>query len=75
MNVVHEASRIASLFGIDPELAEQVGLLHDISNVIPKTKMMGMAEELLIEILEEERLFPRIVHQKLQKTWQEKHLE
>lgn len=67
IKVANEASRIASLFDIDPGLAEKAGLLHDISNVIPKAKMMNIAEELRIEILEEERQYPRIVHQKLSK--------
>jgi predicted HD superfamily hydrolase involved in NAD metabolism len=67
VKVAYEANRIASLFDIDPELAEQAGLLHDISNVIPKAKMLSITEELLIEILEEERRYPRIVHQKLSK--------
>jgi predicted HD superfamily hydrolase involved in NAD metabolism len=67
IKVANEASRIALLFDADPELAEQAGLLHDISNVIPKANMMSIAEELSIEILEEELLYPRIVHQKLSK--------
>jgi predicted HD superfamily hydrolase involved in NAD metabolism len=67
IKVANEASRIASLLDIDPELAEQAGLLHDVSNVIPIAKMMSIAEELLIEVLEEERRYPRIVHQKLSK--------
>lgn len=67
IKVADEARKIALLFDADPELAEQSGLLHDISNVIPKAQMMSMAEQLFIEILEEERRYPRIVHQKLSK--------
>jgi predicted HD superfamily hydrolase involved in NAD metabolism len=67
IKVAHEASKIALLFDADPELAEQAGLLHDISNVIPIDNMMSVAEELSIEILEEELLYPRIIHQKLSK--------
>ena len=48
--VANEASRIAILFDLDPLLAEQAGLLHDISNVIPIAEMMSAAEEVLIEI-------------------------
>jgi predicted HD superfamily hydrolase involved in NAD metabolism len=65
--VASEARRIALLFDADPLLAEQAGLLHDISNVIPIADMMSIAEELCIEILDDERRYPRIVHQKLSK--------
>jgi predicted HD superfamily hydrolase involved in NAD metabolism len=63
--VAREATRIALLFDADPLLAEQAALLHDISNVIPIAEMMSLAEELHIGILEDERQYPRIVHQKL----------
>jgi HD superfamily phosphohydrolase YqeK len=49
IKVATEASRTALLFDADPELAEQAGLLHDVSNVIPITKMMSIAKELSIE--------------------------
>lgn len=67
IKVALEASRIAISFNADPELAEQAALLHDVSNVIPKVKMMDIAEELSIEILEDELRFPWIIHQKLSK--------
>jgi predicted HD superfamily hydrolase involved in NAD metabolism len=65
--VESEAIRIAKLFNVDPELASQAALLHDISNVIPKASMIGIAEKTNIDILEEEYSFHRIIHQKLSK--------
>ncbi|WP_249861894.1 HD domain-containing protein [Paenibacillus konkukensis] len=57
--------RIATLFGLDPELAAQAAFLHDISNVIPESGMIRMAESSGIDILEEEYRYHRIIHQKL----------
>lgn len=65
--VAAEARKIAVLFHTEPELAEQAGLLHDVSNVVPGTKMMTIAASQSIELLEEEGRYPRIVHQKLSK--------
>lgn len=68
LTVASEAKRVAELLGVDPIKAEQAGLLHDISNVVPVTKMLDVAKELLIEIMEEEYKYDRIVHQKLSKA-------
>lgn len=68
LKVAAEARRVAQLYNVDPLKAEQVGLLHDISNVIPVKEMLHVAEVLSIEILPEERTYARIVHQKLSKA-------
>jgi len=68
LTVASEAKRVAELFGVDPIKAEQAGLLHDISNVVPVTKMLAVAKELSIEIMEEEYKYDRIIHQKLSKA-------
>ncbi|XOK59598.1 bis(5'-nucleosyl)-tetraphosphatase (symmetrical) YqeK [Paenibacillus elgii] len=65
--VANEAVRIATRFDLDPKLAFQAAFLHDISNVIPETSMIRIAESLGIELLEEEHRYHRIVHQKLSK--------
>jgi predicted HD superfamily hydrolase involved in NAD metabolism len=65
LQVAGEATRLAELYGVDPVAAEQAALLHDISNVIPIPNMLEVAEELSISILDEERKYSRIVHQKL----------
>ncbi|UUZ84197.1 bis(5'-nucleosyl)-tetraphosphatase (symmetrical) YqeK [Paenibacillus sp. P26] len=65
--VVREAVRIAERFDADPTLAAQAALLHDISNVIPKSNMLSTAISSSIALLEEEYRYEHIVHQKLSK--------
>ena len=45
--------------------AKIAGYLHDISAVIPNSDRIDLAEDLGIDILQEERDFPMIIHQKL----------
>ncbi|MDP4098218.1 bis(5'-nucleosyl)-tetraphosphatase (symmetrical) YqeK [Paenibacillus sp. P96] len=68
LKVANEAERVAKLYGLHPGKAKQAGLLHDISNVVPVSDMMHVAEELSLDILEEEHLYPQIIHQKLSKA-------
>ncbi|MGF9697891.1 bis(5'-nucleosyl)-tetraphosphatase (symmetrical) YqeK [Paenibacillus sp. MABNR03] len=68
LTVATEAKRVAGLFGADPQKAEQAGLLHDISNVVPVNEMLNLANGLLIEILDEENKNDRIIHQKLSRA-------
>ncbi|WP_199621298.1 HD domain-containing protein [Paenibacillus alkalitolerans] len=66
LKVADEARKIAQFY--DSSLMEksfQAALLHDISNVIPVSKMLDFAESLSIDILEDERRYARSVHQKL----------
>jgi len=63
--VANEAVRIAKLLGLDSKKVECAALLHDISNVIPISKMLEVAELLSIDLLEEEYKYDRSVHQKL----------
>lgn len=72
ISVANEAVRIANMFNLDTELASQAAFLHDISNVIPKTSMMSIAESSGIDILEEEYSYHRIIHQKLSKDMAQK---
>lgn len=65
LEVANEAIRIAQLYGFDSQKVEYAALLHDISNVIPISKMLEVAERLSIEVLEEEYKYDRSVHQKL----------
>ncbi|MFD1176672.1 bis(5'-nucleosyl)-tetraphosphatase (symmetrical) YqeK [Paenibacillus puldeungensis] len=67
LDVAAEAVRIANLFSMDPQKVECAALLHDISNVIPISTMLEVAERLSIEILEDEYKYDRSVHQKLSK--------
>lgn len=63
--VAAEAKRLATRFGANPEQAEQAGLLHDISAVIPNEERIAAARAWAVPILEEEVTFPMIIHQKL----------
>lgn len=62
------ALRVAERYEADSKKALAAALLHDISNVIPVSDMMETAEKLAIPIIDEERTYPRIVHQKLSKA-------
>ncbi|MGO4369905.1 bis(5'-nucleosyl)-tetraphosphatase (symmetrical) YqeK [Paenibacillus sp. 2TAB19] len=62
------AQRVAERYEADPRKAVTAALLHDISNVIPVNAMMETAEKLAIPILDEERKYDRIVHQKLSRA-------
>ena len=63
--VAAEARRIAALVGADVDAAEIAGWLHDISVIIPNEQRAVIAEQLGIEVLREEAIFPMIIHQKL----------
>lgn len=67
VRVANEAKRIAKRFGLDEEAAAIAGYLHDISAIIPNDERIEVAEEMQIEVLQEERIFPMIIHQKLSK--------
>ncbi|RCX21424.1 putative HD superfamily hydrolase involved in NAD metabolism [Fontibacillus phaseoli] len=71
LKVTSQAVRIARLYGADPLKAEQAALLHDISNVIPVTQMIQVAQDAGIEILDEELSYARILHQKLSRAMAE----
>lgn len=62
--VASEAKRVAGIYGADPIKAEHAGLLHNISNAVPVSKMLSVAKELSIEIMDEEYKYDRIIHQK-----------
>jgi len=63
--VAAEAVRLAQHFGADPVKAEQAGLLHDISAVIPNTRRLEEARRWGLAILPEEEAFPMLLHQQL----------
>jgi predicted HD superfamily hydrolase involved in NAD metabolism len=63
--VAAEARRVAELAGADLDAAEVAGWLHDISVIIPNAQRAVIAEQLGIDVLPEEALFPMIIHQKL----------
>jgi predicted HD superfamily hydrolase involved in NAD metabolism len=63
--VAAEARRVAELVGADVDAAETAGWLHDISVIFPSEQRVAIAEQLGIEVLPEEAIFPMIIHQKL----------
>ncbi|KFM99170.1 HD domain-containing protein [Bacillus clarus] len=68
VRVANEASKIARRFHINEEEAAIAGYLHDISAIFPNEERIAVAEELGIDILQEEREFPMIIHQKLSRV-------
>jgi len=64
-NVAMAARKLAEKFGVDPLAAEAGGWLHDVSAVWPDDQRLAAAEALGVGVLEVERVWPKIVHQKL----------
>ncbi|WP_248925233.1 bis(5'-nucleosyl)-tetraphosphatase (symmetrical) YqeK [Paenibacillus hamazuiensis] len=65
IRVGREAAKQAARFGVDPQLAQAAGLLHDISAVFPNDRRVDAAIRLGLDVLPEEETFPMIVHQKI----------
>lgn len=63
--VAIECKVLAKRFGVNSADAEVAGLLHDISAIYPYDKRLDIANILGIEVLEEEKEFPLILHQKI----------
>jgi predicted HD superfamily hydrolase involved in NAD metabolism len=63
--VAEECKRLAKRFGVNEQLAEISGLLHDISAVFPFDKRLEVSNNLGLEVLKEEGEFPLILHQKI----------
>ncbi|QUG84206.1 bis(5'-nucleosyl)-tetraphosphatase (symmetrical) YqeK [Bacillus nitratireducens] len=68
IRVANEARKIAKIFYEDEEKAAIAGCLHDISAIFPNEERITVAEKFGIEILQEEREFPMIIHQKLSRV-------
>jgi predicted HD superfamily hydrolase involved in NAD metabolism len=62
--VAAEAERLAQRFGVDADAARTAGWLHDVSAVIG-TDWLQAAEELGVEILPAELIYPNLLHQKI----------
>lgn len=68
INVAKEAFRISKLFSLSSKMTNKVvvaSLLHDIGGIYPINKRVEMARKYHIELLDEELVFPLIIHQKL----------
>lgn len=65
IKVANEAKRIAGRYGVSEEKAFTAGLLHDTGRIIPLHKSVNICNELGIQVLEEEKLAPSLLHPKL----------
>ncbi len=63
--VAEEATRLAKRFGVDPVAAEQAGLIHDISAVIPYARRLEVAQAWHMPYTPEEAAYPVLLHQGL----------
>lgn len=68
LRVAEKARFLAKQFGVDENLAEIAGLLHDISGVYPIDERVELCRKLNIEVLLEEEKCPMILHQKISKV-------
>lgn len=62
------AKHIAKNYGVNSELAEAAGYLHDIGGIFPNDRRVEIASALGIEILPEEKELPLILHQRISKV-------
>jgi len=65
LKVANEAKKIAGRFGVSQEKAFVAGLLHDIGNIIPLHNRVSFCNDLGIQMLEEEKSAPAMLHPKL----------
>jgi len=68
-NVASQAMKLACDYGVDTHKAKVAGILHDISVIIPNENRIEIAELLKIDLFDEEKEFPMIIHQKLSKEF------
>jgi len=68
IKVAYEAQRLGENFGMDIPSAMTCGYLHDIGRIIKQEETIHIATELGIEVLEEERCYPGLLHQKFSRT-------
>ncbi|MGM7428840.1 bis(5'-nucleosyl)-tetraphosphatase (symmetrical) YqeK [Bacillus pacificus] len=68
IRVANEARKIAVKYHVNEEKAAIAGYLHNISAIFPNEDRIVVAEQFGIEILQEEREFPMIIHQKLSRV-------
>lgn len=68
INVAEEGEKLAIKFGENEYKIKLASYLHDISVVIPNELKIQYSEIEGIEIINEERIFPMIIHQKVSKN-------
>lgn len=68
LNVANKAIELANLYYCNDDIINRVyiaGLLHDIGGIYPSSQRIDVAKQFHIELLDEEYIFPLIIHQKL----------
>lgn len=71
LRVAEKAKNLAIKYGIDKSSAEIAGLLHDISGIYPNDTRLQVAQALGLNIFEEERVLPLILHQRISRVMAE----
>lgn len=71
LRVAKEAKILAERYGIDKKKVKIAGLLHDISGIYPNNERLKIAEELGLDIFEEEKVLPLILHQRISEAMAE----
>ena len=66
-NVSVKAVQLAHRFSVDSDKAKIAAYLHDIGGIVEDSEKIHFSESLGIDILDEEREFSLIIHQKLSK--------
>lgn len=65
LNVANKAAELSDKFNTDRLQAYNAGLLHDVGGIIPKKQIVSVSQSIGIEVLDEERKVPLLLHQKL----------
>ena len=68
IKVAKEAMRLARKFEFSEETAFVAGCLHDIGNIISSDHRVSTCIKLGIEVLEEEKIAPSLLHSKLSRV-------
>lgn len=60
--VAQEAETLARRFGVDPALAQEAALLHDLGGIVPREVMVPLSERLGLPVCPEKRRVPLLLH-------------
>ncbi|WP_314067851.1 HD domain-containing protein [uncultured Vagococcus sp.] len=71
IRVAEEAKGLCLQYGLPGEWGYTAGLLHDVSVIVPNEERVSLCQSLGMELFEEERKLPMILHQRLSKEMAE----
>jgi len=72
VRVAQMCEKLAYIHGIDTEKAYLCGILHDISAVVLQKDFVEIAKNYKLKLLDDEKKFPILAHQKISKLMCEK---